>query len=54
MLCYSDGVCFVIVTVRLGYSCFRKAESGLGLDLGCMVSPVRLTHTDIHVLELTL
>ena len=34
----SYGVCFVIVTVRLWYSRFRKAEAGLGLDWGCLVS----------------
>ena len=37
-------MCFVIVTVRLGYSRFHKAESGP--DWGCLVSPVRLTHSD--------
>ena len=45
-------VCFVILTVRLGYSRFCKAEPGLGLGWGCLVSPVRLTHIDI--LELML
>ena len=45
-------VCCVIGTVCLGYSRFRKAESGVGLDWGCLVSPVWLTHTDI--LDLTL
>ena len=43
----SYGVCFVIVTVRLGYSRFHKAELGLGMGWGCLVSPVRLTHKNI-------
>ena len=45
-------MCFVIVTVRLRYSQFRKAEVGLGLGWGCLVSPVRLTHTDTFELSL--
>ena len=40
----SYGVCFVMVTVRLGYTWLRNAERGLGLGWGCLVSPVRLTH----------
>ena len=41
----SYGVCFVMVTVRPGYRRLRKAELGLGLGWGCLVSPVRFTHS---------
>ena len=34
-----------MVTVCPGYSQLCKAELGLGLGWGCLVSPVRLTHS---------
>ena len=46
-------MCFVMVTVRPRYTRLRKAELGLGLGWGCLVSPVRLTHIYIPSVRLT-